>query len=207
MNVCMLFDRLMGKKHQQVDTMFDTLCSEVQEKKGSDYYGALKSAVDRYKELSFCPDIPLVGESLADFNRLLALYDSKDPETDGKKALDDGFPFYIVYEIVGAAVEDRDEKIRQYKAIFYEECPICTDSLVQDIICLSCCTRYYHEGCLSEWAQGKNIVCPKCRQNIDYKREVALWKAFLASNKDLEEKRRQIEEDHKLALSLQEQLV
>jgi len=46
-----------------------------------------------------------------------------------------------------------------------EECCICRDNIVYDLVRRLSCKHYFHIGCIDMWL-SKNMTCPVCRRKI-----------------------------------------
>ena len=45
-----------------------------------------------------------------------------------------------------------------------DECPICLDVLIEDIVTMSCCRQKIHHLCAVQW-MSHHMSCPMCRYN------------------------------------------
>ncbi len=210
----------------------------------SEYFADLKRISDTYNTLYYklaLDTLDLPAEVLTDVRLLTNLYPlirgATPPLVEAAgKAIRAGIPFHIVQNIVGDVVdiEDQEYKFVSYIAAITEECSTCYETFSQQdyldkrILRVSCCLKYLHAPCASEWLKPRR-TCPLCRAELEVDKHEKHWNAFLETihkkmltgfglldaelasdiakieQEEQSRRKKQIEDDAKLAILLSRQ--
>jgi hypothetical protein len=84
------------------------------------------------------------------------------------------FPFGESFFDDKTVVRKENKKLKSYKPITHQNCPICLDNVLKDGKLILECNHYFHGGCIFDWLKENN-TCPMCRQLIRLTKTPYAW--------------------------------